>query len=124
MVSTLVSVHEILAWVVIFATGLAGSWATLAHWRESLRTQALWLSQHVAHALVVLQVVVGTMIVGLSDVEPDQTHMFYGFLTFVGVGLIIGYRHLSAYRYLLYGLGGLFVMGLSIRALLLPGLVS
>lgn len=124
MISTLTSVHEVLAWVVIVATGMAGAWATLAHWLEPLRSRALWLAQHFAHSMVVLQVVVGSMIVGFSDVEPDQTHMFYGFLTFVGVGLIIGYRHLSAYRYLLFGLGGLFVMGLSIRALTLPGVAS
>lgn len=124
MISTLVTVHEVLAWVVIFATGFAGAWATTAHWVDAARAPLLWVAQHVAHGLVVSQVVVGSMIVGLGDIEPDQTHMFYGFLTFVGVGLIIGYRHLSEYRYLLYGLGGLFVMGLSIRALLLDGLAG
>jgi hypothetical protein len=122
MIDALTSLHGILAWVVIFATAFAGSWATLAHWVESLRRDALWVTQNITHALVVTQVVVGSMLVGFGDIEPDQTHMFYGFLTFVGVGLIIAYRHLSEYRYLLYGLGGLFVMGLSIRALLLQGL--
>lgn len=124
MIETLASVHAVLAWIVIFATALAGTWATAAHWFEIVRTASLWWAQHVAHALVVLQVVAGSAIVGLSDVEPDQTHMFYGFLTFVGVGLIVAYRHLSEYRYLLYGLGGLFVMGLSIRAMLLNGLAG
>lgn len=122
MISTLTSIHGTLAWVVIFATAFAGSWATLAHWVESLRHDTLWVAQNITHALVVTQVVVGSMLVGLGDIEPGQSHMFYGFLTFVGVGLIIAYRHLSEYRYLLYGLGGLFVMGLSIRALLLEGL--
>ncbi len=56
---------------------------------------------------------------GLFCVEADGTHMFYGFLTFVGVGIILGYRHLSEYKYLLYGIGGLFVMGLAIRAMFL-----
>lgn len=122
MIDTLSSLHEILAWVVIAATAIAGSWATLAHWLESLRRDALWVVQNISHALVVIQVFVGSMLVGFGDIEANQTHMFYGFLTFVGVGLIIAYRHLSEYRYLLYGLGGLFVMGLSIRALLLDGL--
>lgn len=124
MTSTLISIHEVLAWVVIFATGVAGLSATAAHWLEALRVPALWIVQHVAHALVVVQVMAGAGIVATSDIEPSQTHMFYGFLTFVGVGLIIGYRHLSEYRYLLYGLGGLFVMGLAIRALLLDGLAA
>jgi hypothetical protein len=121
--STVISLHSALAWVVIFATGFAGGWATLAHWLESLRTRGLWLAQHISHALVVTQVVLGSVIVGFGGVEADQTHTFYGFLTFVGVGLIIGYRHLSEYKYLLYGLGGLFVMGLAIRALLLDAVV-
>lgn len=116
------TIHGILAWVVIVVSGVAGTWATLAHWLEPLRRDSLWVTQHVSHALVVSQVVVGSMLVGLGDIEPGETHMFYGFLCFVGVGLIIAYRHLSAYRYLLYGLGGLFVMGLAIRALLLNGL--
>lgn len=122
MIDTLRSLHEILAWIVIVATAIAGGWATLAHRIESLRSDALWVVQNISHGLVVIQVFVGSMLVGFGDIEADQTHMFYGFLTFVGVGLIIAYRHLSEYRYLLYGLGGLFVMGLSIRALLLDGL--
>ena len=59
------------------------------------------------------------MLVGFTDVNADGEHMFYGFLTFAGVGIIIGYRHLSEYKYLLYGIGGLFVMGLAIRAMFL-----
>ncbi len=84
----------------------------------------MWLANHVVHALVAVQVALGGIIVGFSEVDPDQNHMFYGFLTFVGVGIIIGYRHLSQYRYLLYGLGGLFVMGLAIRALLFNPIVA
>ncbi len=117
--STVRSLHEILAWVVIFTAGAAGLWATVAHWVESVRHQLLWTANHIVHALVAVQVALGAIVVGFSDVNADQNHMFYGFLTFVGVGLILGYRHLSEYRYLLYGLGGLFVMGLAIRALLL-----
>ena len=44
--------------------------------------------------------------------------MFYGFIALVGVGLLYSYRHqLAEYRYLLYGGGGLFLMGLAIRAM-------
>lgn len=120
--NTVTSLHSALAWAVIFVAGFAGAWATAAHWVEPLRTRAMWMAQHIFHALVAVQVAFGAIIVGFSDVDADQNHMFYGFLTFVGVSLIIGYRHLSAYRYLLYGLGGLFIMGLAIRALLLSPL--
>lgn len=100
------------------SAGFAGAWAAAAHWAESLRHDRLWTINHVVYFLVALQVAFGGILVGFTDVEADQNHMFYGFLTFAGVGLIVGYRHLSQYRYLLYGLGGLFVMGLAIRAFL------
>ena len=117
--STISSVHEILAWVMIVVGGIAGAWATAAHWVESVRSEALWVLHNVFHGIVALQVALGAIIVGFGDVDADQNHMFYGFLTFAGVGIIIGYRHLSEYKYLLYGLGGLFVMGLAIRSMLL-----
>jgi hypothetical protein len=45
--------------------------------------------------------------------------MFYGFVAIIAVGIIYSYRaQLRDRLYLLYGLGGLFVMGLGIRALL------
>ena len=48
--------------------------------------------------------------------EPPSIHMFYGFLGLAAVAVIVSYRHLASYRYLIYGIGGLFVMGLAIRA--------
>jgi hypothetical protein len=45
--------------------------------------------------------------------------MFYGFVAFIAVGILYSYRQQLRERvYLLYGFGGLFVMGLGIRALL------
>jgi hypothetical protein len=46
--------------------------------------------------------------------------MFYGFVAAITVGLIYSYRQqLTAYLYLLYGFGGLFLMGLGIRSMVL-----
>lgn len=104
--------------------GLAGGWATAAHWIEPLRVKQLWWAHHVFHGLVALQVTFGAVLIGVGGREADGNHVFYGFLTFIGVGIIVAYRHLSEYRYLLYGLGGLFVMGLAIRAFTLPAIVS
>ena len=118
------SLHEILAWVLVFVAAGAGAWATAAHWVEPLRVAPMWWAQHVMHTLVVVQVALGSVRVGFSDIDADGTHMFYGFLCFVAVGMIIGYRHLSQYKYLLYGLGGLFIMGLAIRAMLLNPIAS
>lgn len=115
--------HTAFAWAVMLVGGFAGAWATAAHWVESLRGKPLWLAHHLFHGLVAVQVTLGAVLVGVGGRQADGEHVFYGFLTFVGVGLIIGYRHLAQYRYLLYGLGGLFVMGLAIRAFTLPAIV-
>ena len=51
--------------------------------------------------------------------EAPQFHMFYGFVAFIAVGILYSYRQqLRGKVYLLYGFGGLFVMGLGIRAFL------
>ena len=112
-------VHEWFAWVVVILNGAAGVWITLAHWLEVVRSRAMRLLGHTAHAAVAIQVTLGSLIVVVDGIEVDQFHTFYGFLTFIAVGLSVAYRHLSEYRYLLYGLGSLFIMGLAIRALTL-----
>ena len=46
--------------------------------------------------------------------------MFYGFISIVSVAILYAYRtQVRAWQYLLYGLGGLFLMGLGIRAMFL-----
>ncbi len=114
--------HDILAWVAVIANGLTGAWVLAANWVEGVRSRAMWIAVHIAHAVVAIQVTLGALLVAGSDVDVDQTHMFYGFLTLLAVGLIIGYRQLAQYRYLLYGLGGLFIMGLGIRAMTINAL--
>src|SRR5690606_3499756 len=52
--------------------------------------------------------------------EVPDFHAFYGFVALASVGIIYSYRQqLAARRYLLYGLGGLFLMGLAIRAMVI-----
>lgn len=119
---TVSALHTILAWAVMIVGGVAGALATAAHWVEAMRVRPLWWLHHLFHGLIVVQVTLGAIIIGFSDVDANGEHVFYGFLTFTGVGLILGYRHLAEYKYLLYGLGGLFVMGLAIRAFTLPAL--
>ena len=49
-----------------------------------------------------------------------QFHAFYGFVALATVGIIYSYRHqVAAHLYLLYGLGGLFLMGLALRAIVI-----
>jgi hypothetical protein len=57
--------------------------------------------------------------VTVQDFAQPRFHMFYGFLTFISVGLLYSYKYVWEARgwlELAYGLGGLFIMGLGIRA--------
>ncbi len=68
---------------------------------------------------VFVQVALGVGLVAGEKLVAPKFHMFYGFIAIIAVGIIYSYRHQMMHRlYLLYGLGGLFVMGLGIRAML------
>jgi hypothetical protein len=116
----LLDVHKTWAWVVIIGNGLAGVWALGAHWQPSLRTRALWWFTVAVEFAVFVQVALGVGMVAGQDLEAPQFHMFYGFVAIIAIGIIYSYRNQIArrYLYLLYGGGGLFIMGLGIRALL------
>lgn len=106
------------AWVVIMSNALAGSWALAAHWLPRLRVRQLWWLTIGAQLAVFVQVVLGVILIQGLDTEPFQFHMLYGFTAAFTVAIIYSYRaQLEPHRYLLYGFGGLFLMGLAIRAL-------
>lgn len=115
--------HETFSWVVVLLNGAAGLWVTAAHWVEPLRVKPMWWAVYVAHGSVMVQVSLGAYLIGFAGIEADRIHTFYGFLCLVAVMLIVAYKHLAQYRYLLYGLGSLFIMGLAIRAMTLTAAV-
>ena len=68
---------------------------------------------------MMLQVLVGVILVSSKEYTAPRFHMFYGFLAFLTVGLAYSYRRqMRGRRELFYGLVGLFIMGLGIRAVL------
>ena len=84
-----------------------------------MRTRALWWFTIIAELAVFVQVGLGVGLVAGQKYVAPKFHMFYGFVAIIAVGIIYSYRMQMRHRlYLLYGLGGLFVMGLGIRALL------
>ncbi len=112
--------HTALAWVVVLANGLAGVWSLTAHYVESVRHRALWVFITFAQVLLFIEVAIGVVRLQQLDGEPPEFHTFYGFLTLIAVAILYGYRlQLDHVRYLLYGGGSLFIMGLAIRAMLL-----
>ena len=63
---------------------------------------------------------VGVWLLTRENLDAPQFHEFYGFVAFASVAIIYAYRQqLEPYRYLLYGGGGLFLMGLGLRAVYL-----
>ena len=116
---TLRDIHVNWAWVVIFSNGLAGLWSLGAHWLAPLRLRALWWFVVFAEVAVFIQVALGVGLVAGQGYHAKQFHMFYGFVAIISVAILYAYRNqLRARMYLLYGGGGLFIMGLGIRAVL------
>ena len=115
---TLRDAHADFAWVVIATNAVVGGWALAAHYREQLRVPALWPATVVAELTIFVEVALGVALVALRDFEVAQFHAFYGFVAIATVGIVYSYRQqVMPHRYLLYGLGGLFLMGLTLRAI-------
>ena len=115
------SIHQVLGWAVVVANGLVGVWALAAHWVDSLRSRALWVATTVAQVMIFLQVILGVVHMNTSGIEVEGIHEFYGYISLLSVALIYSYRQqIAQWRYLLYGFGGLFIMGLALRAVFIP----
>ncbi|CAB4793089.1 MAG: hypothetical protein F2732_04065 [Actinobacteria bacterium] len=117
--TTLTNLHTSWAWVVIIGNALAGIWALSAHKVVALRSRALWWFTVCTQLSVFIQVILGVIMVNRDKLEFPQFHAFYGFVAIIAIAIIYSYRaQLKSRVYLLYGFGGLFLMGLSIRAML------
>ena len=116
---TLYDLHNNWAWVVIIGNALAGIWALAAHKLVSLRTRALWWYTALAQFTMFVQVILGVIMVNRDKAVYPAFHAFYGFVGIIAIAIIYSYRaQLKGRTYLLYGFGGLFIMGLGIRAML------
>ncbi len=117
--ASLLEVHISWSWIMIVGNGLAGLWALVAHKNVALRSRALWWFTGIAQVSVFVQVVLGVAVVNRDKIEYPAFHAFYGFVAIIAIAIIYSYRaQLKSKMYLLYGFGGLFIMGLGIRAML------
>ncbi len=117
--ASLLEVHTSWSWIMIVGNGLAGVWALVAHRNVALRSRALWWFTGTAQVAVFVQVVLGVAVVNRDKIEYPAFHAFYGFVAIIAIAIIYSYRaQLKSKMYLLYGFGGLFIMGLGIRAML------
>ena len=118
--SALLEFHHSWAWFIIIANAAAGLWALLAHWWWPARRRELWWLTAVAEVAVVVQVSIGVWLSTRDKLDAPPFHEFYGFVGFASVAIIYGYRQqLEHHRCLLYGGGGLFLMGIGLRAVYL-----
>lgn len=112
-------IHKAWAWVMIIGNGLAGAWALVAHKWPQFRSRALWWFTAFAELAIFVQVTLGVVLVNKNKLEFPKFHAFYGFIAVMTVAIVYSYRQqLKSRMYLLYGFGGLFMMGLGIRAML------
>ena len=112
--------HTAWAWVVVIGNAVAGLWCLGAHWLAPMRVRGMWAFVAVMQVTIFVQVALGVYLVAAEGIEAPGMHMFYGFISIVSVAILYAYRtQVRAWQYLLYGLGGLFLMGLGIRAMFL-----
>jgi hypothetical protein len=118
-VRALFDFHKVWGYIAIVANAIVGVLALIA-WRvRRWRGRWLWRVTIVAESAMMLQVLVGAILVISDEYIAPRFHMFYGFLAFITVGLAYQYRkQMRGRQELFYGLVGLFIMGLGIRAVL------
>ncbi len=118
----LYDLHDTLAWFLVLSNAAVGVWALTAQYVPVMRIRPLWWAIAVAQLSAFAIAIVGVLMVNRYDIELDQFHALYGFSAIVAVGILYSYRGSPFVKdkvYLLYGLGGLFIMGLGIRAMYL-----
>jgi len=117
---TFAELHVNTAWVVVGLNLVASIWAFTAHKVEAARGRPFWIATGVAQVSVFLQVILGVIAMQSDTVQASDTHNFYGFLTIISVAIIYSYRQqIIEWQYLLYGFGGMFLVGLGLRAIFL-----
>ncbi len=109
-----------MGWLVIGLNAAAGLWALAAHWVLALRGRLLWIFTAAAQTLLIVQVILGVIHMNRSEIQVSGLHQAYGFVSIFSIAIIYSYRQqIARWTYFLYGFGGLFIMGLGLRAALL-----
>ncbi len=125
--SDLHDAHVVAAWFLIISNAFVGLWAVIAQYVPQIRHRVLWIATLVAQLSTLVVAGIGALIVNRKGVELDSFHALYGFSTIFAVAILYSYRSspfIADKIHLLYGCGGLFIMGLGIRNLYLSPIAS
>jgi hypothetical protein len=111
-------VYRVVLWVQVGLNAAAGVWALGAHRWQRLRGRPLWVFTGFAEAVVVANVVMASVLLARYDWAFPDLHMLYEFSGLVSIGIMYSYaQQMRARRFLIYGGGGLWLMGLALRSL-------
>ncbi len=117
--------HAWFAWLVVAANAAAGVWALAAAKKPQLGSLWLWRFTIGAQLTLFVQVILGVVLYQEVADQANDLHLFYGFIAIVAVAILFGYRQqLEKHIYLLYGFGGLFIMGLALRTIYISALTG
>ena len=112
--------HAWWSWVMVLSNAVVGVWALAAHRRPALRSRWLWIATAVAQVSVAVQAVLGVLVMQVDGRDVDELHVVYGFVALASIGILYSYRQqIVEWQYLLYGGGGMFLMGMGIRGMIL-----
>ena len=112
--------HVFACWVLVIGNGLAGIWALTANRLSWLQTVWLWWFTGFFQLWVFVQLTIAALHLNANEGAPQSFHVFYGVLSAVTVAILYSYKNqMKQHQNELYGWGGLFIMGLGIRALVL-----
>ena len=119
---TIRALHTVFALVVIISNAIAGLFAFGVHKTRRYGGRPFWLFIVVVQTMVFVQAILGVALQSDENLPPRDFHYLYGFSMIVFIALLYGYRmQVGERRYLLYGFGSLFIMGLGIRAFFIGG---
>jgi len=112
--------HTTVAFLLIFMNAIAGVWGILLDRKSIKSTRLFWVAIVATQIVVFVQATVGVALQSDENLEPDDFHYLYGFSMIIAIALLYGYRNtIGNKKFLLYGLGSFFIMGLGIRAMFL-----
>ena len=103
--------------MVVAANAVAGLWVLAAARWPSLARREMWWFVVGAQTSIFVEVAIGATLLSGAEEPKRNFHVFYGFLALITVAILYSYRSQLRDRiHLLYGVGGLFVAGLLVRA--------
>ena len=120
--SGLHDVHTVTGWVLIVTNAVSGLWCLAAYQWAAWRGRPVWAAVIVAQSTTFVQAVLGAVLSQQDGVVLDDMHALYGFSAIIAVAIMHSYRtspFMKGKELVLYGFGGLFVMGLGLRNLFL-----